>query len=70
MTFNLNKFWHGVRQYQGEFVKYRDNTIKDDITVTSSNFIRNVNDGTIKILTHFLGKNDSELPIADKNLTL
>ena len=21
MTFNLNEFWHGVRQYQGEFVK-------------------------------------------------
>ena len=53
MTFNLNKFWHEVRQYQSKFLrKLRDNTIKDNLTVTSSNFSQN--DGTMKILTHFL----------------
>ena len=59
VTFNLNKFWHGV---------IHDNTIKDNVTVTSANLSQN--DGTIRILTHFLAKNYSELPIADKNLTL
>ena len=46
--------------------KIHDNLIKDNVTMTSSNFSRN--DGTIRILTHFLAKNDSKLPIADKNL--
>ena len=46
--------------------KIRDNTIKDKVTVTSSNFSRN--DGTIRILTHFLAKNYSKLTIEDKNL--
>ena len=67
MTFSLNKFWYDVRQHQGEFVKkIRDNTIKDNLTVTSSNFSRN--DGTIRTLTHFLAKNHSKLTIEDKNL--
>ena len=55
MTSNLDKFWYEVKQYQGKFVKkIRDNTIKDNVTVTSSNF--SLNDGTIRILTHFLAK--------------
>ena len=59
MTFNLDKFWYGVRQYQGKIVKdIQDNTIKDNVTVMSSNFSRN--DGTIRILTHFLEKNHSK----------
>ena len=67
MTFNLNKFWHEVRQYQDEFVKeIRDNTIKDNVTVTSSNFSQN--NGTTRILTHFLTKNHSKLTIEDKKL--
>ena len=65
MTFNLNKVWHGVRKYQSEFVKkIYDNKIKDNVTLTSSNF--NQTDGTIRILTHFLAKNHSNLQIADK----
>ena len=47
--------------------KIHDNTTKDNVTVTSSNISRN--DG-IRILTHFLAKNHSKLPIADKNLIL
>ena len=35
--------------------KIEDNTIKDKVTVTSSNFGQN--DGTIKILTHLMTKN-------------
>ena len=67
MTFNLTKFWHEVRQYQDEFVtKIRDNTMKDNVKVTSSNLSQN--DGTIRILTHFLAKNRSKLTIEDKNL--
>ena len=46
--------------------KIRDNTIKDNVTVTSSNFSQN--DGTIRILTHFLAKNHSKLTIEDINL--
>ena len=46
--------WYGVRQYQGEFAKHHDNTIKDNVTVTSSNFRRN--DGTMRILTHLWPK--------------
>ena len=69
MTFNLNKFWHEVRYSQGKFAKkISDNTIKDNVTVTSSNL--NQNNGIIRILTHILAKNHSKLPIADKNLTL
>ena len=42
MTFSHNKFWYGARQCQGEFVKKDpDNTIKDNITVMSSNFSQN-----------------------------
>ena len=41
--------------------------MKDNVTVTSSNFSQN--EGTIRILTHFLAKNHSKLPIEDKNLT-
>ena len=37
--------------------------IKDNVTVTSSNF--NQNDGTIRILTHFFAKNHSKLAIED-----
>ena len=48
--------------------KIHDNTIKDNVTVTSSNFSENV--GTIRILTHFLAKNHSKLPIAEKTLIL
>ena len=49
MTFNLNKFWYGVRWYKGKFVKkVQDNTTKDNFTVTSLNISEN--DGTIKIL--------------------
>ena len=46
--------------------KIHDNSIKDNVTVMSSNLGRN--DGTIRIFTHFLAENDSKLPIADKNL--
>ena len=68
-TFNLNKSWHEVRYYQDKFAKkIHDNTIKVNIAVTSSNLSRN--DGTIRILIHFLVKNQSKLPIADKNLIL
>ena len=48
--------------------KIYDNTIKDNVTVTSSNFSRN--DGTLRILTHFLAKSHNKLPTADKNLIL
>ena len=48
--------------------KNHDNTVKDNVTVTLSNLSQN--DGTIRILTHFLAKNHSKLPIADINLTL
>ena len=41
--------------------------MKDNVTVTSSNFSRN--DGMIRILTHFLAKNHSKLKIEDINLT-
>ena len=69
MTFNLNKFWHGVTQYQGKSVKKtHDNTIKDNVTVTSSNLSQN--DGTIRILTYFSAKNHSKLLTADKSLIL
>ena len=44
--------------------KNHDNTIKDNVTVTSSNLSQN--NGTISILTHFSAKNHSKLPIADK----
>ena len=55
MTFNLNKFWHGVRQYECKFVKTsHDNTSKDNVAVTSS--ILSQNDGTIRILTNFWPK--------------
>ena len=65
IRFNLNKFWHEIRYYQGEFVKkISDNTIKDNVTVTSSNFSRN--NGTIRILTHFLAKNHRKLTIEEK----
>ena len=40
--------------------------MEDNVTVTSSNFSQN--DGTIKILTQFLAKNHSKLPIGDKYL--
>ena len=66
MTLNLNKFWHEARQYQPDFVKNRDNPIKDNVTVTSSNFSRN--DGTIRSLTHFLVRNHSKSTIEDKTL--
>ena len=46
--------------------KIRDNTMKDNLIVTSSNFSQN--DGMIKILTHFLAKNHSKLTIEDINL--
>ena len=46
--------------------KIRDNALKDNVTVTSSNF--SGNDGTIRILTHFLAKNHSKCTIEDKNL--
>ena len=48
--------------------KIHDNTIEDNVTMMSSNFSRN--DRMIRILTHFLVKNHSKLPIADKNLIL
>ena len=48
--------------------KNHDNTMKDNVTATSSNFGQN--DGTMKILTHFLAENHSKLPIAEKNLIL
>ena len=50
------------------FQKIHYNTVKDKVTVTLSNFSQN--DGTIRILAHFLAKNHSKLPIADKNLIL
>ena len=40
--------------------KIQDNTIKDNVKVTSSNFGRN--DGTIRILTCCLVKNHSKIP--------
>ena len=46
--------------------KIRDNTIKDNVTVTSSNLSRN--DGMIRFLSHFLAKNHSKLTIEDINL--
>ena len=46
--------------------KIHDNTVKNNVTVTSSNFSHN--DGTIKILTHFLAKKQSKFPTEDKNL--
>ena len=67
MTFNRNKFWHEVRWYQGEFVKkIHDNTIKDNVTVMSSNYSQN--NGMIRILTHLLAKNDSKLTIENKKM--
>ena len=56
-------------KYQCKFVKnIHDNTIKDNVTVTSSNLSRN--NGTTRILTHFWPKNHSKLPIAGASLTL
>ena len=46
--------------------KIHDNTIKDNVTVTSSIFSQN--NGTIRILTHFLAKNHSNIPMTDKNV--
>ena len=67
MTFNLNKFWCKVRKYKREFLKkIHDNTIKDNVRVTSSNLSQN--DGRIRILTHFFARNHSKLPIEDINL--
>ena len=67
MTFNLNKIWYGVRKYQGESVKKNhDNTIKDNVTVTSSKF--SGNNRTISIWTHFYAKNRGKLPIEYKHL--
>ena len=48
--------------------KTHDITIKENVTMMSSNFSKN--DETIKILTHFLAKNHNKLPIADKKLIL
>ena len=49
--------------------KVHDNTVvKDNDALMSSNLSQN--DGTMRILTHFLAKNHSKLPIADKNLIL
>ena len=41
MTFSLNKCWQRVRLYIGEFVK-KNKSIKDNFTVTSSNFSRDI----------------------------
>ena len=46
--------------------KIDDNTIKDNITVKSSNFSQN--DGTKIILINFLAKNQRKLPITDINM--
>ena len=68
MTFNLNKIWYGVRLYQDILAKkIDDSTIKDSVTVTSSNF--SGNNRAIRILTHFTDKNHSKLPITDKNFS-
>ena len=49
MTFNLNKFCYGVRQYKDEFEKrIHDNTTIDSVTVTSSNTGQN-DETTIRI---------------------
>ena len=47
-------------------LRHRDNTIKDNVKVTSSNFSQN--DGTIRILTHFLAKIHRKLTVNNKNL--
>ena len=45
--------------------KNHDNTVKDNVAVTSSSLSRN--NGTIRILAQFLAKNQSKLPISDKH---
>ena len=49
--------------YQKEI---HDNTINDNVTVTSSNFCQN--GGIMRVLAHFMAKNHSRLGITDKNL--
>ena len=51
MTFTLNNFWYGVRQYKAEFAEIHDDTTEDNATVTSSNISQN--DGTTMILMIF-----------------
>ena len=69
MAFKLNKFFAWSKIVAGSVCKkIHDNTIKDNITVTSSNVSRN--NGMIRIFTYFLAKNNSKLPIADINLIL
>ena len=67
MAFKLYEIYCWRRQYQDTLPsKIDENTIKDNITVTSSNFIQN--NGTIRILTHFMAKTHSKLLITDQNM--
>ena len=69
MTFNFNKFWHGVIEHQAKFVKkINDNRVIENVTVMSS--ILSQNDGAIRILTHSIATNHSKLAMADKSLIL
>ena len=47
---------------------FRDNKIKDNVTVTSSNFSRN--NRTTRILAHFMVKNHSKLPIKKQHFDI
>ena len=53
-------------QYVHIWEKICDNTIKDNVTMMSSNFSQN--NEMIRILTYFLAKNHSELTIEEINL--
>ena len=66
MTFDLNQIWYDERYVQDTLPKIDDNTIKDNVSVTSSNFSRN--DGTITILNHLLAKIHSKSPLTNKIL--
>ena len=66
MTFDLEKKWRGERFFQDRLPKkFCDNTIKKKCNgkMTSSSFSRN--DGAMGILTHFIAKNHSKLPLSD-----
>ena len=67
MTLDLSKVWW-IEKYNQDRLpkKFGDSTNKENVTVTSSVVVRN--DGTIRILTHFMAKNYSKLLISDKIL--
>ena len=64
MILIFNKIWYGVRHYQDTLTKnFDDNTVIDNVTVTSSNFSQS--NEMIRIMIHLMTKNHGKLPITD-----